>query len=433
MGIFNKARKYYASDPQIGNNLVKKFSELLPIALVPGLTHNLINSYIGSRRRPKKSIGSSRRTTTKKRIRNSRTRTRTIRKKKFRVRLKKHYVRRGTQGRTYTIAKARSIINKKDKRLFKSSNMKREIRNADSIALINNYNYYGITRWYYKSNITGLDITKAFNAFMSGNTNLGHYGDDVNYATNTVKIENGSGDNKLYIGAIRTVYELLNPTNYQMEVNIYDIVLKREPQNRIDIDDLLNTSNPLSLWGTESTLLEKQTKDIVILNENCGIFSNGEVPTKSHSFNLFWKIKRKHTIIMDPGSTHKHVFVYKPKRLISQEEYDKVLKIAGDETAKYTIAKLTHGTLFGIKGQIAMDSSKKNDHNYVNNLEGKMAIKKITNYTLTYLQNNITVRYIDTSVPDEFEGHANVLTDLQEIQIETTAEGDGENDAPPAV
>ena len=309
--------------------------------------------------------------------------------------------------------------------------MKREIRNADSIALINNYNYYGITRWYYKSNITGLDITKAFNAFMSGNTTLLSYGGDVNYNNNNINIQNGSDDNKLYIGAIRTVYELLNPTNYQMEVNIYDIVLKREPQNRIDIDDLLNTSNPLSLWGTESTLSEKQTKDIVILNENCGIFSNGEVPTKSHSFNLFWKIKRKHTIIMDPGSTHKHVFVYKPKRLISQEEYDKVLKIADDETAKYTIAKLTHGTLFGIKGQIAMDSSKTNDHNYVNNLEGKMAIKKITNYTLTYLQNNITIRYIDSSVPDEFEGHANVLTDLQEIKIETTAEGDGENDLPP--
>ena len=340
MGIFNRARKYYASDPQIGNNLVKKYAQLLPIALAPGLTQHYVNSYIGSRRRLKKNIGSLRRTTTKKRIRKSRTRTRTIKKKKFRVRLKKHYVRRGTQGRTYTIAKARSIINKKDKRLFKSSNMKREIRNADSIALINNYNYYGITRWYYKSNITGLDITKAFNAFMSGNTTLRYYWSDVNYTKNNNEIENGSGDNKLYIGAIRTVYELLNPTNYQMEVNIYDIVLKREPQNRIDIDDLLNTSNPLSLWGTESTNLEKQIKDIVILNENCGIFSNGEVPTKSHSFNLFWKIKRKHTIIMDPGSTHKHIFVYKPKRLISQEEYDKVLRITDDVTAKYTTANL---------------------------------------------------------------------------------------------
>lgn len=193
-----------------------------------------------------------------------------------------------------------------------------------------------------------------------------------------------SPEQAIYYAQFKTKYEIYNPTNYDLNLVIYDIVCKQDTTDATEDNyysygeaDMTGYStsrgNPIRLIElglqkqtgllsnpTDSTEIVNTTAYTLVANSNDKhIYTISLKPTESYPFNIYWTIVRKHTFKLQPGATMTHTFVHKPKALMNLGymgyRYGKDLKMSGnnlDGDAKRGIKDITSGCLFKYWGQV---------------------------------------------------------------------------------
>ena len=142
----------------------------------------------------------------------------------------------------------------------------------------------------------------------------------------------------IYFSRIKSKYEIFNPTNYDMNVVIYDIVCKEDhirPQFQDPSIPVVSIkSNPTTYatnnWSNPIALMEKGIRGV---RNTAGYIEAGASgvgesiydiqfkPSESYPFNLIWTIVGKKTVRLQPGASFNHKFIYRPKNLMNRGYY----------------------------------------------------------------------------------------------------------------
>ncbi|OUM64021.1 hypothetical protein PIROE2DRAFT_9324 [Piromyces sp. E2] len=231
-------------------------------------------------------------------------------------------------------------------------------------------------------------------------------------------------DQSIYINEFKYRYEIYNPTNYDMNLVIYDIVYKIDTDYQVknayyESDSVrenyvnTDTQNPMALtfMGTAaqnvryadatstvsqgvSKTLNKTYQDITLK------------PTESYPFNINCKIIKKHTYRLQPGASMTHKFIHKPKCLMNRGyfmyKYAKNLNAIGGTSTAPTeattrdigIKDLTSGCLFKVWGCVTGTSSTA--HNEVINLTGKLMFKEYVEVRWDVMDPKYTYTFTDS-------------------------------------
>lgn len=214
-----------------------------------------------------------------------------------------------------------------------------------------------------------------------------NYGDTYEY-----NWTNGP-EQAMYIGKCVYEFTVSNPTNYTMNVVIYDLVAKHDflqpvrkaitihnedneggescsfPPIPNPVGCMYTGSNALQLPSTETTVKYEISDTTVDKNptdnttqQNITFNQVGKWPSSYYTFNYFWKIKNKKTVQLAPGASVKHNLIINYGKLVTQGSF--YYKFANHPNAKALIensglvAGLTHSVLFGFYGQVAGDSNE---------------------------------------------------------------------------
>lgn len=254
------------------------------------------------------------------------------------------------------------------------------------------------------------------------------------YSSTGTYVANGP-DVQLYFSDFVTRYEILNPTNYDMNLIIYDVVCKADTPynttNKIatyDNDTSSTTSStPIDLMKRNLTSIsvdvpedESSTLGVGVSDyTNTDLFDIQYKPTSSYAFNIHWTVVGKKYIKLQPGASHYHIFTHKAKALMSRGYWGyKYYNLLGDETANNSnigVANITSGTLFKFWGGVAgtSDSSRNPTignmgqiQSQVLNLSGRLMFKEFfqgkwyrIDPKLTYVYD----RYINRYTPGDEE------------------------------
>ena len=221
-------------------------------------------------------------------------------------------------------------------------------------------------------------IAKAFDSYAVGWNITGSDGPSNDVYAN-------SPDNGIYFNEFKLEYEILNPTNYDMNLVIYDIVCRCDTTLDVGSTQWPKTaianqpgSNPIRLISDGCKATEGYYPDHPSYNGNMltsemvrttltadstrqDLSDVSLKPSNVYYFNLYWKIKRKHFYRLQPGATLKHTFIHKPKALMTRGffGYKYVNNLAKkDDIETPTINNIgikdvTSGCLFKYWGQIA--------------------------------------------------------------------------------
>lgn len=284
-------------------------------------------------------------------------------------------------------------------------------------------------RWIWRTNVTTEYIKKLWNLYPT------EQGIIPNSTVGTSDNYYKSGNNELYIGAVTYEYEIMNPSNYDMYLDIYDIVCKRDTLNNCASNYFSNFNDATNLAS------ENYQNPIAVIND--GLFkqnfyntitSSTQVvsvgtpadqalnditvrPTQSYPFNMFYRIIKKHKLKLEPGATLTHRFTYKPRKLISRAGFFYTYKSSfpGGGTEELIgglrqrgIAGLTSGCLFKYHGQISgSGATGSTKHAEVASLPGKLMFKetfKCKWYALdtkyTYIFNSHVNKYSNATPTD---------------------------------
>lgn len=231
-------------------------------------------------------------------------------------------------------------------------------------------------------------------------------------------------------------YEIQNPTNYDVNLVIYDIVCKQDTEKSASFQwfsspleysgtktttERLDTStlaDPITLMklGSESVIQTNNSYDVqdpVIVSDPTQnkLQDINYTPTQAYPFNIYWKIVGKKTIKLQPGATHIHTFKFKPKALWNRGYFgyrymDSDRALSEKETMG--IKDFTYGSLFKFWGQTAAEADSGvaevggstffvQEHYKATSLSGRIAIKQYSTakyyciddkYTYTFTSHN---------------------------------------------
>ena len=261
-------------------------------------------------------------------------------------------------------------------------------------------------KWVWRT-INTLDyIVKMWQAYPQPGDTVG------NISTTGANTYSYGQDQAIYINQFSYRYEIYNPTNYDMNLVIYDIVYKDDTEyksNNAYIDDLAHdksnensnsNNNPIALiyeglygknayfgdgtgssvpYGGLSQSTAKTITDITLK------------PTESYPFNIKCKIIKKHTYRLQPGASMVHKFIHKPKCLLNRGywayKYGKNLNASPTGTSpnqvpantrNIALKDITSGCLFKVWGCITGTGATTGDNKHVEvcNLSGKIMIKE---------------------------------------------------------
>ncbi|OUM64035.1 hypothetical protein PIROE2DRAFT_9347 [Piromyces sp. E2] len=224
-------------------------------------------------------------------------------------------------------------------------------------------------------------------------------GTEVTTNSNVYKI---SQDQAIYINKIGYRDEIYNPTNYDMNLVIYDIIYKNDTEYQVkngyyeSTSDKVNvsnteTQNPIALMqaGISQSLARytptSTTNAAIVADPNAKTIQDITLkPTESYPFNIHCKIVKKHTYRLQPGSSMVHKFIHKPKCLLNRGyfgyRYAKSLNAiessSSGSTTTYSEANtrdigvkdVTSGCLFKVWGCVTSTSNAgSGNHNQVVN------------------------------------------------------------------
>lgn len=275
-------------------------------------------------------------------------------------------------------------------------------------------------------------ITKQFTTTpTSGSDNQGNL---VNESTGSY-IANGP-QAQLYFSDFVTRYEILNPTNYDMNVVIYDVVCKSDtPYNTTSKIATHDSDTSSTTSSTPIDLMKRNLGSISVdipedessrLGVGVSDYTNEDLfdiqykPTSSYAFNIHWTVVGKKYIKLQPGASHYHIFTHKAKALMSRGYWGyKYYNLLGDETTNNSnigVANITSGTLFKFWGGVAgtADSSRNPTignitqiQSQVLNLSGRLMMKEFfqgkwyrIDPKLTYVYDRYINRYTPTDEED---------------------------------
>lgn len=370
---------------------------------------------VGAKRRP-----TTRRTTTAKRVRASKSvvpmllspkltpkRIRIDTKTVNRRRRRKQYATLNVKGdvtkytSTYYKQKVTNQQQKKINRRFKDENnpfiYKGEFPNIDTTPQTTDS-----CKWFWQCH-NGWDyVNSCWKSFIcpSAESTL-NLRDNVN---NTHYLLNK--EQAIYFHTFKSKYEILNPTNYDMHVDIYDIVCKKDtygsvvsrtlsvhdkkdPTNLVNFPQSNAKSDPIQMMlkGLESSLYGTGPDYNLQDSTNMDLFDLQMAPTKSYPFNIYWKIVGKKRVTLQPGASMYHTFTYKPKNLL-QRGYWAYKFQTQTHSGDNGIEGITSGTLFKVWGQLSGDTGSSativgESTNYITqdnskavvNLSGRLALK----------------------------------------------------------
>lgn len=284
-----------------------------------------------------------------------------------------------------------------------------------------------------------------------------------NISSNALSIM-ANKEQAIYFSKIKSKYEIFNPTNYDMNVIIYDIVCK-EDHIRTQFN---SASEPIvSIKGNPTTYITNNFSNPIALMEKgirgvrntqgyieVGASGTGESiydiqfkPTGSYPFNLTWTIVGKKTVRLQPGASFNHKFTYRPKNLMSRGYYgyQYLEHLSGDGTSMLPIETpvkgFTCGSLFKVYGQISGSTDSTNQtvaletvpaqtiRDGVVNLSGRIMIKEF--YSMDYYYCNPKYSYkqhtsTGTWTPDdEEELTIPTVIDMQPVADELPEQDDG--------
>ena len=209
-------------------------------------------------------------------------------------------------------------------------------------------------------------------------------------------------DQSVYINAFKYRYEIYNPTNYDMNLVIYDIIYKNDTEYQVkpgyyettsirENYDIATCQNPLALTfagisGQSIRYTETGTQYTGVSDPTAK--TNQDItlkPTESYPFNIHCKIVKKHTYRLQPGASMTHKFIHKPKCLLNRGYY--VYKYAKNlnainsgtpateaATRDIGVKDITSGCLFKVWGCVT--GTNQTAHNEVVNLTGKLMFKE---------------------------------------------------------
>lgn len=206
-------------------------------------------------------------------------------------------------------------------------------------------------------------------------------------------LDNGLGyiksqEQSIYISEIKFEYDILNPTDYDMSLDIYDIVYKddtyqvNESSYYEDNDNKTNAGqDPINLFYSGQYSIQKSSGSVIgygyVADPMQIAFDDiGSKPTDSYPFNIYCKIHKKQTFRLQPGATMKHVFKWKPRSLINLGYLYKYRDyLLADNLVDIALKNITCGSMFRIIGQISGTGSDAN-RNQVANCIAKLALKE---------------------------------------------------------
>lgn len=169
----------------------------------------------------------------------------------------------------------------------------------------------------------------------------------------------------IYFNKISSKYEIFNPTNYDMNVVIYDVVCKEDhtrPQltnmnkplvsisENITSDVTGNYSNPIALMYQGLQGVQEPNSGYQVGRDSTGesIFDVTFKPTSSYPFNMTWTVVGKKTVRLQPGASFNHKFTYKCKNLMNRGYYG--YQYAEKLNTNYNGTLVTNATNTPVKG-----------------------------------------------------------------------------------
>lgn len=113
-------------------------------------------------------------------------------------------------------------------------------------------------------------------------------------------------------------YLFTNSTNAPVELDLYDIVLKRD----LPVNNIISTANygysvtaaPENYWDIGLLIQGGLDPSTVLPPRPASMLSS--VPTDSQLFNQFFTITRKHRVMLSAGASHKHQVDTSTKRIV---------------------------------------------------------------------------------------------------------------------
>lgn len=270
------------------------------------------------------------------------------------------------------------------------------VKNVTNVLQLTSKSGVNQCKWIWRAAGTLPELIDYFRAFPAEMETPG----STSHATGSYYLN--SPEQSIYINQYKYIYDIMNPTNYDMDLIIYDIVYK---QDTLDYhcnnafweasgtggssNVLSNTSsyananntyqNPIGLINSGlNRQIYSVTYPLVSDSADLTFDSINVKPTDSYPFNIFCKIVKKHRYRLQPGSTMTHIFTYKPKALINRGYLYKYNVDTHDESVNNDhrgIKDITSGCLFKFYGQI-LNSGEDAEKGRVLNAPGKLVIKE---------------------------------------------------------
>ena len=150
--------------------------------------------------------------------------------------------------------------------------------------------------------------------------------------------------NRILVDSLQEEYTMTNFTNVPIEVDIYDLVCKRDMYlnqgfTANNATDYVSQAYPEQYWDSG---LNAQASV-----SNTSLLSRipGTSPTDSQLFNLYFRIKKRTTLLMPIGGSHRHLVNIKCNRVV-----DKFLMGTLEAPTLINLANVTSFVMFNIKG-----------------------------------------------------------------------------------
>lgn len=369
------------------------------------------------------------------------TKRKTSKKSRTNRRLGKWKVRRWLRNKKpYKVAKLINVANnheieKKVVKVQKISNKQKNIvrkrfregyspfidRKTTYLQLVSS-NIYNSANW---AAIVGLDVNEIYNYFkLFPNLSKSPGVDDYKIGNQYFVSETQS----LYIGNVVETLEIVNPTNYDVNLVIYDYVYK---DNVVDTDIGPEQCQGASLESKSYGPLGLINKGLGRINIDNGFevadptnLQFGKInlkPTDSYAFNVYCKIVKKTVYRLQPGASLKHVFIFKPKALINRGYF--FYKFFDSVSTNGIMKDVTYGMILKTWGQIANsgnDTTTGLTMDEVTNLAGNITFKRTKEVKWYAMDSKYTyIKNEDTPwTPGESE-HPEVVND-ESIRVAAT-------------
>ena len=158
----------------------------------------------------------------------------------------------------------------------------------------------------------------------------------------------GAAPTRLCVQGLTNEYTITNFTNSPLEVDIYDIALKRDIYVGYDFitatDTYIPATFPSSYWNqglnAQSLAPTTATRSAVI----------GSQPTDSQLFKDWFKVTKRTTVLLPISGAHRHIVSIKTNRLIDT-------MLAGVQENISALREFTKFVMFNIKGLPVCDTA----------------------------------------------------------------------------